>query len=56
MFGYSHLPFSTSETTLFNGEIFSFTFNAGLTDSINLDLNSTVSFILNIERDRVVIL
>jgi hypothetical protein len=56
MFGYSILPFSASESLYFNGEIFTFTFNIGFNNNITLNIDKIVSFALNIEKDRVIVL
>lgn len=56
MFGYSHLPFSTSDTVYFNGEIFGFILNVKITENISPNIQKQVSFILNIEQDNTIIL
>lgn len=56
MFGYCHLPFSTSYTPTFNGEIFNFILDIGHTNNLDLPIRRSVSFVLNIEKDRVVVL
>lgn len=56
MFGFSHLPYSTSETAMFNGEVFGFIFNIGISNAIPLYVEKEISFILNIQQDSVIIL
>lgn len=58
MFGYSHFPFSTSDTTFFNGDVFGFIFyieqykplNLYIAQNINFDISINQSQIFNISR------
>lgn len=56
MFGFSHLPYSTSETAMFNGENFGFILNVGIFNKFPLYVEKEISFILNIQQDSVIIL
>ena len=56
MFGFSHLPYSTSDTVFFNGEVFRFILNAGILQNLPFYVEKEISFILNIQQDSVIIL
>lgn len=56
MFGFSHLPFSTIQTVFYNGEEFGFILNVEINKEIPLNIDKQISFVLNIEKDRVIIL
>jgi hypothetical protein len=56
MFGYSHLPFSTSDTIYFNGEVFGFILHVKTKDNFSSNINTLVSFTLSIQQDNVIIL
>lgn len=57
MFGFfSFLPLSTSDTVYHNGEIFGFVLHVKPEDLFNTNIQTEVSFILNLERDRAIVL
>ena len=56
MFGFSHLPYSTSDTVFFNGEVFGFILNVGISQNLPFYVEKEISFILNIQQDSVIIL
>jgi hypothetical protein len=57
MFGFfSFLPFSTSDTVYHNGEVFGFILSVNQIESLHSNINQVSTFILNIDRDRTVIL
>jgi hypothetical protein len=49
MFGYSHLPFSTSETPLLNGDILNFILYISQNPSFILNIQEQLDLILSIQ-------
>ena len=55
MFSFCNLPFSTSNTLFFNGEQLGFVLNVDINNLFSLNISKQISFMLSIDRDRVII-
>lgn len=51
MFNFGELPFCTSFTQMFNGEIFNYILNIHQSPSKPLNIDETIEIILNIQQD-----
>ena len=51
MFNFGELPFCTSLTPMFNGEIFNYILYISQTPSKSLTIEESVNIILNIQQD-----
>lgn len=51
MFNFCELPFCTSFTPLFNGEIFSFILSIQQDPQYNTNIKDSIDIILNIQQD-----
>ena len=56
MFGYCHLPFSSSYASNFNSEAVYFIIEIDHTQNVSLNVKKSLSFTLNVEEDCVIIL
>lgn len=56
MFIFSVLPFSTSNTTYFNGEIFNITLNINRQPLLSLGVHKILDITLSIDQDSKIIL
>jgi len=56
MFVFCALPFSTSDTLFFNGEVYSIILNIQQSEQISASVLEKISFVLTIDTDNRIIL